>query len=344
MAPELGISIALGAKEPMDRIVSIVQRADALGVSAAWVLDSQTLYKDAYMVLAVLAREAAQIKVGPGVTNLITRHETVVANAMATLETTAPGRVLVGTGTGDSSVRPLGIRPLRLAEFRYAVERLRSLLRGDTVQIGTKEVRLSVVPDRPPPIYVAATQPRMLRTAGEVADGVIILGPSNPDTLRLQMEWIDAGARDAGREPGDVRRDLWVGMSVGEAQTALDDVRSFAATQARVLADWDDLPPALESFRQDFARAADSYDYRGHLRMKAGHAAAVSNEFVRAVAIAGTHEDCLARLRQLADAGLDRISVTLLPGGRERRLEQLVALWEELAPPYRAPSGALEGG
>lgn len=327
MRTELGISIALGAREPIDRIVSIARKAEECGIDAVWVLDSQLLYKDAYMVLAVLARETERLRLGPGVTNLLTRHETVVANAMATLTTIAPGRVLVGVGTGDSSVRPLGLAPLALQEFRRRVDTLKALMRGESVEIGGRSVRLSVIPELPPPVYAAATQPKMLRVAGAVADGVIVLGPADPETVRLQMSHIDAGALEAGRDPREIQRDLWVGLAIGNDEKPFNDVRSYVSTQARLLASWKDLPPSLEPFRSEFSEIVKTYDYEEHLRIRAEHAMKVSDDLVRTLAVAGSIEHCAERVRRLMDLDLARISVTLLPGGRERRLEELNELW-----------------
>ena len=330
---QLGVSIALGAREPIERMVALIQRAEQIGVDAVWVLDSQTLYKDAFAAISVLAYETEKVKLGPGVTNLLTRHETVTANAIATLTTFAPDRILVGLGTGDSSVRPLGISPLKLSAFSDGVERLRALLRNDTAEYNGRDVTITTTPTSTPPIFVAATQPRMLRVAGAVADGVILLGPANPDTVRLQLAHLEAGARDAGREPGEIQRDLWVGLAVGDGQEPVNDLRSYASTQARVLADWQDPPPSLAPYVEDLQKAASGYDYKDHLRMGASHAALVSDEFVRAVAVVGGFDECRDRLNDLFSVGLDRVSVTLLSRGREQRLESFATLWESLRPP-----------
>ena len=123
---ELGISLGWSSREDIDRVVALVREAERVGVDACWVIDSQVAMRDAFVLLTILARETERIRVGPGVTNLLTRHETVVATALATLGTLAPGRVMAGVGAGDSAVFPIGLKPHRLSELRVAVQRLRA--------------------------------------------------------------------------------------------------------------------------------------------------------------------------------------------------------------------------
>jgi 5,10-methylenetetrahydromethanopterin reductase len=324
---ELGVSLGLSPRESLDRFVGLLQAAETAGVQAAWVIDSQMAMKDAYLTLAVAARETERVQLGPGVTNLVTRHETVVANAMATLATIAPGRVNVGVGSGDSSVFPLGLKPLKVAELRRGVTRLRALLRGDAVDGDAGELRLSFRPDALPPVYCAGSQPRMLQAAGAVADGVIIMGPADPETVRTQLGHVDAGAREAGRNPREIRRDLWVTMSVGDEAEATNDVKSWASAQARWLTTWKSVPASLERFRQEMEEAAATYDFAQHLSLRAKHAGIMSDEFARVLAVAGDHDHCRERLRSLAATGVDRMTITLLSGGRERRLADITDVW-----------------
>lgn len=326
---ELGLSLGLSPREDVDRFIALLRRAEQLGVDAAWVVDSQMAMKDAYVALALAAHETSSLQVGPGVTNGVTRHETVVANSMATLASIAPGRVLVGFGAGDSAVFPLGRKPLSIRETRAAVTRLRSLLEGGAVDGPTGGLQLSFRPEPSPPVYLAASQPRMLRLAGEVADGVIIMGPSHPDTVAMQMAAVDEGARAAGREPRSVMRDLWVTISIG-GPDAVADVKSWASAQARWLARWAEVPAALERFRPEMEAAAAGYDFSTHLARQADHASTVSDEFARVLAVAGDDDQCLRRLSELVGLGVDRITLTLLSGGRERRLEDIARLWSRL--------------
>jgi 5,10-methylenetetrahydromethanopterin reductase len=324
---ELGISLGWSHREPADRIISLVQEAESAGVEACWVIDSQLAMRDAFVLLGLLARDTTKIRLGPGVTNLITRHPTVVANSLVTLRSMAPGRVLAGVGAGDSAVYPLGLKPQSVDRLREGIENLHALLAGEAIEGPTDEVRLSGVDGPPEPIFLAASQPRMLQLAGAVADGVIIMGPADPEVQRVQLDHVDRGAEEAARSPTAVFRDVWVTMAVDGEEPGVDAVRSWASAQARWLTNWQELPPGLLRFEAEMRQAAETYDFERHLSVTAQHAAVVPDELAAALAVAGSAEECAARIREIVDVGADRVTVSLLSGGRERRLQDLLAVW-----------------
>jgi 5,10-methylenetetrahydromethanopterin reductase len=325
---ELGISLGWSAREPADRIISLIQEAESAGVDACWVIDSQLAMRDAFVILGLLARETTKIRLGPGVTNLITRHPTVVANSLVTLRSLAPGRLLAGVGAGDSAVYPLGLKPQSVDRLRAGITNLRALLAGETIDGSPRGLRLSGVEGLPEPIFLAASQPRMLQLAGATADGVIIMGPADAQVQRAQMEHIDRGAEEAGRSPGEVFRDIWVTMAVDGDEPGVDAVRSWASAQARWLTKWEQLPPGLRSLEGEMQRAAKAYDFEQHLSVSAHHANVVSDELAAALAVSGNVEECASRIREIVEVGADRVTVALLSGGRKRRLLDLLAVWE----------------
>ncbi|HEX2154605.1 MAG TPA: LLM class flavin-dependent oxidoreductase [Acidimicrobiia bacterium] len=322
---DLGVSLGWSHREPVDRMIRLVKEAEAGGVSACWVIDSQIAMRDAYALLALCAHATDSIHLGPGVTNLVTRHETVVANSLVTLRALAPGRILAGVGAGDSAVYSIGLEPQPVRELERGIQRLRSLLAG--VPMDEDAVRLAGNEGPAEPIFVAASQPRMLRLAGASADGVIIMGPADPDVLRSQMVFVEEGARSRGRDHRDVFRDVWVTMAVDGDEPGVDAVRSWASAQARWLTKWERLPPSLRGFEAEMQAAAKLYDFNRHLSVSAGHADVVSDELAASLAIVGDVEGCASRLRDLSEIGADRITVSLLSGGRERRLEDLLRVW-----------------
>ncbi len=165
MKIELGLSLGVSPRETFDRFIWIGKRAEEIGVDMMWVVDSQMAMKDAYVAMSLLGRETSKLKFGPGVTNLITRHPTVVANAMNTLTFLAPGRVQIGIGVGDSAVFPIGKKPMSIADCELGIKELRSLLSGETHNYGAGDVALSFKADPVPPIFLAASQPRTLRAS-----------------------------------------------------------------------------------------------------------------------------------------------------------------------------------
>jgi alkanesulfonate monooxygenase SsuD/methylene tetrahydromethanopterin reductase-like flavin-dependent oxidoreductase (luciferase family) len=190
------------------------------------------------------------------------------------------------------------------------------------------KVRLTGVDGPAEPIFLAASQPRMLHLAGAVADGVIIMGPADPDMQRVQMDHVDRGAAEAGRSPGEVFRDVWVTMAVDHEELGVDAVRSWAAAQARWLTKWKELPPGLRQFDDEMHKAAEAYDFERHLSVSARHAAVISDALAATLAVAGDVDACAARIREIIDVGADRVTVSLLSGGRERRLQDMLGVWE----------------
>jgi 5,10-methylenetetrahydromethanopterin reductase len=323
----MGVSLGWSYREPLERVVDLVVEAEEYGVEACWVIDSQMAMHDGFALLAVLAGRTTRIFLGPGVTNLATRHETVVANALVTLASMAPGRILAGLGAGDSAVFPIGLRPQSVDQLRHGIVRLRSLLAGEQVDGPAGRYALASSPSSPPPIHVAASQPRMLEMAGAVADGVIVMGPANEDVWAMQMKHIDRGASAVGRDPSSIPRDVWVTMAVG--QDALDSVRSWASAQARWLDRWKEVPSSLEPFREEMARSAASYDFGKHLSLSASHPEVISDDLAAALAIAGSVTECSRRLQTLLSLKPRRVTFALLSGGRSRRLHDILEVWEE---------------
>lgn len=321
---EIGLSLGTSQKEPISRSIDLIREAEEQGVDSVWILDSQMTMKDPYVVQSLAADQTSDIKLGPGVTNLITRDRTVTANAISDIWEVSDGRARLGLGTGDSAVKPLGKSPSSLREFRRGIEQIRGLLRGEEVEyngetLQFKESQASV------PIYVAASGPTSLKLAGEFGDGVIMMTPADKGMIEWGLSRVQKGIenRDSSLEP-EPDIDLWVTISVDEdEEKAIQDVKPQAVAQARWLHDRENLPDSLEQYRDEMREAAEAYDYNEHLSLEAEHADLVSDEFARSIAVAGDEDHCVERLRNLSSLRLDSITLSLLSKGREKRLRNL---------------------
>ena len=278
------VSVGISTKQSFSSWATFVAGLEAEGVSRVWVIDSQLAMKDVYAGLVVAALNTRTLGLGTGVTNAVTRHPTVTANAIAAVDEISGGRAILGLGAGDSALYGIGLKPQTVAEVEEAV----SFFRGQSGAI---------------PIHLAVSQERMCRLAGRIADGAIVMGPAQPDMVRRQVEWI------APREGFEV-------AFIAPTSTDIEDVRSWASTQARLMSHHKELPASLEPFRDEMARSAEAYDYSEHLSSTAEHSSAVSDELVRALAVVGGAEECRARLRELKGAGVDRFIFPL--AGRNR--------------------------
>lgn len=327
---EFGFMMGVSPREPISRFGQLAALAEEVGFSQAWMADSQLYTKDPWIALALAGTMTKSIKLGPGVTNPVTRHITVTACTSAALNEVSNGRCVLGFGTGDASIYPLGMS-VKVDELRLAVERLKAFFEGNKVEIDGRQIGVATTKGRIP-IYIAASQPRMLRLAGAVADGVILMGAAQPELTKWQLEHVAAGAEEAGRTLSDVFVDLWFTLSLSdEERKAINDVRPWAASQARMFAKWKELPAGLDRFTADFKHAAEAYDFSRHLS-RAGEPEPVSDDFVKWIGVAGPIEAAAEKIRPLLGLKVDCITFALLPGGREARIRQY---GEELIPLLR---------
>ena len=181
-----------------------VKRAETLGWDAAFEPDSQLRRRDTYVLLAAAARATERITLGPLIANPVNRHPTVTASSIATIDELAPGRTLLGWGIGDTAVLLAGLQPARVKELEAATRLVRTLLAGDSFEVGAD--RPTRLPHhRPVPVWIAAGGPRTLRMAGGTADGVFIRVGTGRSNLRAAVEAVRTGASNAGRDPDAVR-------------------------------------------------------------------------------------------------------------------------------------------
>ncbi|WP_317986000.1 LLM class flavin-dependent oxidoreductase [Streptomyces sp. 5-10] len=194
--------IRVGVRIPpcdrVDRLALTARRAEELGFDQVWFPDSQLLWRDVFTALTAAALGTERIGLGSAVTNLVTRHPAVVASAARSVAELAPGRFTLGLGVGNSSVGPIGMRSSTGAELRAGIATLRALLQGQEWDFNGVRSRLRD-PDPGVPIHVAASGPRNLRLAGEIADGVILLSGVSRTTLASATARVREGAEAAGR-------------------------------------------------------------------------------------------------------------------------------------------------
>ena len=200
----------LGAQflcQDFDDYIASVIKAEEAGYAFAWHVDSQILWQDVYAYITRGLAATERITFGTAVTNPVTRHVTVTASFFATLAKLHPGRVALGIGRGDSSVRTMGLPPARTAQLEQYVRSLRELMAGHEVKLGGADVQMPWVDPRSAvPIMMSATGPKNLRLAGAIADRVMLYVGVTPEAVSWAMEQVRAGARAAGRDPDQIGR------------------------------------------------------------------------------------------------------------------------------------------
>lgn len=316
MLDRSAVDLVVYGTDPPSALLDCVELAEAAGLGGVWVGDSPVLWRELYVVLGAAATRTARVRLGPAVTNPVSRHLAVTASALMTLQELSGGRAALGLGLGASAVRTVGARPARLAELERAVAGLRTLWAGGQDGLGYGA-------GQPPiPVHVGASGPRMLELSGRIGDGCLAVVGLHPRQLEAARERIAAGTPGKGFE-----LIFWLPFAVDDDPAqAREDVKSYVARSLR-----HPLPAELTPVEQKAAeRIRVSYSYGQHLAPGAGHARIVPDEIVEGWAVSGTPEDCREQLARLDLRPGERIG--LVPMGRDPKPAQVRRLLEEVLP------------
>ena len=189
---------------PGPQVVEHARIAEQIGYERVWLYDSPALYGDVWMYLALIAEATDRVEIGTAVLVPSLRHPLVQASAIATLESLAPGRVVVAIGTGFTARMALGQRPMRWADVRTYIAQVKALLDGESVVVDGAVVKMipsrGMLPDRPirVPIVVAANGPVGLEVAREFGDGVMTIFGGVPE-----FDWSSLLAYGTVLDPGE---------------------------------------------------------------------------------------------------------------------------------------------
>ena len=126
---QFGIAIATSADS-----WTLAQRAEELGFAHAWFYDTQMLSADCFVAMGAAAIKTSRIRLGTGVLIPSNRIAPVAANAFASLNKLAPGRIDIGIGTGFTGRRAMGMGAIKLAAFEEYIRVMTALLREETVE------------------------------------------------------------------------------------------------------------------------------------------------------------------------------------------------------------------
>ena len=287
--------------QPVSTVVRQAQLAEALGYETVWITDSHLVCRELWGTLAACALGTTRIKLGPGVTVPHTRHWSVTASAIATLEELAPGRVVLGIGTGGSSAETMGVsvqRAARIATLETMTTSIRALLAGERARLdGGVESRLAWLEGaRRIPLFVAGSGPRMLEAAGRLGDGVIMYTGTDPAILRAGLARVAAGAAARGQSLADVEVLLWTPTAVdADRAKARDHVRGRVASAMR-----HPLPVALTPEDETAVRRLrEAYDSYQHATAASRHRELVPDRFVDMMALAGTPDEVREQVRRV---------------------------------------------
>src|SRR6267142_285554 len=178
--------------------IELFAHAENLGYDSVWVTDSQMIFSDCYAGLALAAQRTRRIRLGTGTSICGTRIPPVHVAAMATLNKLAPGRVHMGIGTGNTAMRAMGQRPMRLAEYDEYLRVLAALLRGEVVDYSYRDRRRPIRMLTDNKKYMGL-EPKAMELAGKHGDGLVFAIPPRGVPVREALGHAAAGAARVGR-------------------------------------------------------------------------------------------------------------------------------------------------
>lgn len=271
--------------------------AEEAGVAALGIGDSPR-YHDPFVALASIARTTTRIRLGPMVTNVVSRRPDDIARALGSVDELAGGgRVFAGLGAGDSALARDGLRPAPVAALRAGIERIRATWR-----------ELGAVVN---PCVVVANGRRTLAMARETADAVVSGVGIDAPSLREIVGDDRAGDR-VGAEPWVVVR-MSIRDDVERAEAELRPLLASGANHVfRARGRPDSVPEPLWT---SISTLIDRYDYAAHgQRARNGNAELVDRLGLRPYlvdrfAIVGSPPTVSARLRQLAESGVSGVVI-----------------------------------
>ncbi len=309
--PGLGTFISVGRS--LDQAIERVKLADELGYDSTYV--THLAARDSLSVLMAYAAASERIKLGTGVLPIYSRTPVATAQAAGTIDEYSHGRMVLGLGVSHQVVVENwhGVkldRPLKaMREYAGIV---RAIFRGEDPPAGeifhSRFRFMGFEPRADLPIYVAALSPKMIRLAGEIADGAM-LWLCNPSYIRdVVVPEVRVGRESAGK-PVD-------GFDVVAAvPTAVTDDKAGAYETMRtdLLTYW-----SLPFYRAMIERSGFGEDIaRFDEAMKAGDVerakSAISDRFLDQLTAIGSPDEVEAGIRRYADAGTTSPGVGPVP-------------------------------
>jgi probable F420-dependent oxidoreductase len=295
----------LGLTLPFDGFMlaehaDLAREAERLGYRDAWSFEADGI--DAFAPLAV-AGGASGMRLGTAIVNVYTRGPATLAMSAAGLAEIAPGRFILGIGSGSDVIveswnggtfkKPL-TRVREMTQFlRRALAGERVVFRGETFAVDG--FRLSRTPTAPVPIYIAALRSGMLALAGEVADGVI-LNWLAPDDVPRCVAVVREAAAKAGRDPAAIEITCRVFVHLDEDDTtARRHVAAYLNVPVyRAFHEWLGRAEALSSMWEAWGRG----DRRGAV-------AAVPERVLDDLLLRGSVKAIREGIQRYFDAGVD---------------------------------------
>jgi len=328
---KFGCRIFLATNEAFQQVIKRAQFCEKHGFDSV-LIDDHLLYgteaaaaPEPFTTLVAIAAGTRRIRVGIAVTDLVRRHPAIVAQTLATLSNQFPRRLFLGLGTGDlMNQTPFGLpteqRYSRLSEGLRIIRQLWSSnidkpqsFSGRFFSLNNAYLQAGQEKQPVPPIYLAAFGPRMLRLAGEAADGWI---PHchTPATYKMDLDTVIGSAHNASRDFGTFRSAYYTVSSISRNRAEADrnvlgPARYFLALIPEALKKID---PSANHPGRVWEKISNPKDQREVIRKIA---AEIPESDAYNTAVHGTPDDCIEQIQGYAKAGCKEFMLTFTPRG-----------------------------
>lgn len=312
-------------REPYWKIMYYTIQAERGGFTNLWITDHFN-NRNVYATLTSAAIFSNSITFGPGVTNPYMVNPVVTAQAIATLNELAPGRVVLGMGAGDkTTLDSVGVEMQKpLTAIQESIDIIRKMITGETVAyqgevFKTAGAKFLFKPRGKIPVYVGAQGPKMLTLAGKIGDGVLI-NACHPKDVEYAVACVKEGVNSAGKRFEEVDVAAYTSFSVHEdikkASKAAVPVVAFIVAGSP--------PQLLERHGIDVKKAEEIKE-----ALKAndwGRAfGGVTPEMISAFSVCGTPDTCTERITELLKSGISQFVVGSPIGPNVREAIDLIS-------------------
>jgi 5,10-methylenetetrahydromethanopterin reductase len=339
---EFGIALATAADS-----WKTVKRAEELGFSHAWFYDTQMLCADCFVAMGAAAVQTSRIRLGTGVLIPTNRIAPVTANAFASLNQLAPGRIDFGVGTGFTGRRTMGLGAMKQGDMEEYIRVVMALLDGETPEFEIEGNRQKITFLNPElklinlrdevKLHVSAYGPRgraltarldagWLNFVGDVTTGVAAMREMQQSWDRAGNDIVDltavafalgcilqpneAADSDRAMAQAGPRAAVLLHRAADEALAGLPNTSPVPAELAPAVAGYVELAKAFKP-----ADARYLANHRGHLMaVKDIERPFVTAEMIRRTTFTGEESDLIERIAALRDGGYTQFTVQLVPG------------------------------
>ncbi|HEY2309747.1 MAG TPA: LLM class flavin-dependent oxidoreductase [Gaiellaceae bacterium] len=343
MAPPLRFGVMQLTMEPLEEMLASARAMEEAGMDTIWLAEAYPWWRKHGMearsstgVAALMAHQTGRLTIGWGIIAASTRHPVQAAmDARVVQEAAGPGRFILGFGTSKIFLNNTKSQTKKtLGPMRDAVTIARGVLSGERFDYDGDTWSADVpamapdahAPREVPPVYVAATAPKMQQLSGEIADGCLTPSITTPDFVRYTRDnvggEIDVGCtvvasihaddRDAGRDGAREIAGMYLANKVQNIQGAADTLLELAGIEQ------DEIRPVAEAMERG-----------GRLAAKAEVSDALLD---KCRPIAGTPSDCIEAIEEYRDAGCTHVMLELWGADRH---EQIRLFGEKVLPQFR---------